>query len=81
MRPVLPRPAGGHGVHAAPGGGMGRFGEPVPAAACKTLCDRCGLWFGSGLLPVQPGGKIVGDLGLAAGRPAHWAGRNTEQGL
>lgn len=81
MRPVLPRPAGGHRLHAAPGGGVGCFGEPVPTAACKTLCDRCGLWLGHGLLPVQSGGKTVGDLGLVAGRAAHWPGREAEQGL
>lgn len=69
--PVPPHPAGGHKLHASAGVGVGQPGEPVAAAACSTLCDRCGLRFGYGLLPVQLSGKIVGDLGLPAGPAAH----------
>lgn len=68
---VPPGPAGGHGLHAGPGGGLGHSGEPVPAAACQTLCDRCGLWLGDGLLPVQSCGNAMGDLGLPAGPAGH----------
>lgn len=81
MRPVPPRPAGGHSLHAGFGGGMGRSGQPVPAAACSTLCDGCGLWLGNGLLPVQPGGEAVVDLGLPPGHNAYEAERETQQGL
>lgn len=81
VRPLFPRPAGGHGLHAGPGRGLGPLGQPVSAAACQTVRDRCGLWFGHGLLPVQPGGKAVGDLGLPAGPAAHAAERETQQGL
>lgn len=81
MRQVPPSPAGGHGLHARPGGWLGRPGEPVPAAARQTLCDGCGLWLGNGLLPLQSSGKVVGDLGLPAGPTAHAAERETQQGL
>lgn len=52
VRPLPPRPAGGHGLHAGPRGGLGCSGEPVAAASCQALCDRCVLWTGDGLLPV-----------------------------
>lgn len=74
-------PAGGHSLHAGPGGGLGRPGEPVPATSGQTLCDRCWLWLGHGLLPIQSSGKAVGDLGLPAGRPALGTERETQQGL
>lgn len=81
MCPLPPSPAGGHGLHAGPSGGLGRSGEPFQAAACQTLCGRCGLWLGYGLLPVQSGGEAVGDLGLSAGPAAHATERETQQGL
>lgn len=81
MCPVPPSPAGGHSLYAGPGGRMGRSGEPVPATSCQTLCDRCGLWLGYGLLPIQFGGKAVGDLGLPAGPTVHPAARDTHQGV
>lgn len=81
MRPLPSRPAGGHGLHAGPSGGLGSLGEPVPAAARQALCDRRGLWFGYGLLPVQSRGEGLGDLGLPAGPTAHATERETQHGL
>lgn len=81
MCPLPPIPAGGYSLLAGSCGGMGHSGEPVPAAACQTLCDRCGLWLGYGLLPIQLGGKAVGDLGLPPGHTAHATARENQQGL
>lgn len=81
MCPLLPRTARGHSLHAGSGCELGRPGEPVPAAARQTLCDRCGLWLGHGLLPVQLGGKVVGDVGLPAGGAADATQRELRQGL
>lgn len=79
--PLPPGTAGGHGLHAGPRAGLGRCGEPLPPAARQTVCDRCGLWLGHGLLSVQCGGEVVGDLGLPAGPAAGAAEPETQQGL
>lgn len=79
--PVPPSSAGGHRLHTDPGDNMGCSGEPIPAAACQTLCDRCGLWLGYGLLPVELGRKVSHDLGLSAGPTVHAAVRDTHQVL
>lgn len=81
MCPVPSHPAGGHNLHAGAGGWMGRPGEPLPATSCPTICNRCGLWFGYGILPIQHSREVVGDLGLPAGPTAHEAARETQQGL
>lgn len=81
MRPLLPRPDGGHDLHAGSSGGLGYPGEPVPPAAGPTLRDGCGLWFVPGVLPVQPGGTVLGVLGLPAGPGAPAAERDPGPGL
>lgn len=66
MRPIPPGPAHVHILFECPGSGLGGSGEPVPVTAHQTICDGCGLWLGYGLLSVQLGGKVVGDVGLPA---------------
>lgn len=81
MRPLLPRPGCRHGLHEGPGGELGGPGELISAAARQALCDGCGLWLGHGLLPVQRGGEVVGDLGLSAGIDFHSTEGKPGQGL